>query len=67
MSMVLIRPFTIRRRSDYVMGIITPAIGPNSSKKLTQYPRQSLNENSMHAWLHTQQVFLYSNFAAVIV
>ena len=27
---------TIRRRSDYVMGIIAPAIGPNSSKKVTQ-------------------------------
>ena len=26
------------------MGIITPAIGPNSSKKVTQYPWRSFNE-----------------------
>ena len=26
----------IRRRSDYIIGFITPAIGPNKSKKLTR-------------------------------
>ena len=29
-------PFTIRRRSDYIIGFITPAIGPNKFKKLTR-------------------------------
>ena len=42
----------VRRRSDFVMGFIAPAIGSNKSKKITgllsvatqhaQYPRQSL-------------------------
>ena len=27
---------TIRRRSDYITGFVTPAIGPNKSKKLTR-------------------------------
>ena len=26
----------IRRRSDYIIGFIAPAIGPNKSKKLTR-------------------------------
>ena len=34
--------FAIRQRSDCVMGIFEPAIGPNGSKKLTKYPRQFL-------------------------
>ena len=28
--------FAIRRRSDYIIGFIAPAIGPNKSKKLTR-------------------------------
>ena len=28
--------YTIRRRSDYIIGFIAPAIGPNKSKKLTR-------------------------------
>ena len=28
--------FSIRRRSDYIIGFIAPAIGPNKSKKLTR-------------------------------
>ena len=27
---------SIRQRSDYIIGFITPAIGPNKSKKLTR-------------------------------
>ena len=27
---------TIRRRSDYIIGFVTPAIGPNKSRKLTR-------------------------------
>ena len=26
----------IRRRSDYIIGFVTPAIGPNKFKKLTR-------------------------------
>ena len=26
----------IHRRSDYIIGFVTPAIGPNKSKKLTR-------------------------------
>ena len=53
---VKITVISIRRRSDYVMRIITPAIGLNNSKKLTQQQRQSLNVKklvmceAMHAW-----------------
>ena len=49
-------PVKICRRCDYVMGIIGPAIGPDTSKKLTgllsvakQYPHQSLNKTP-HVW-----------------
>ena len=28
--------YSIRQRSDYIIGFITPAIGPNKSKKLTR-------------------------------
>ena len=27
---------SIRRRSDYIIGFVTPAIGPNKFKKLTR-------------------------------
>ena len=47
----------IRWRSECVMGIIAPAIGPNSSKKLTQYLQQSLNEKQYACMAYTQQVF----------
>ena len=30
------KQWPIRRRSDYIIGFITPAIGPNKSKKLTR-------------------------------
>ena len=72
----------IRQRSDYIIGFIAPAIGPNKSKKLTRLiapahnirgPRQSLNEKQ-HTWLHRQTVVceamyavFHSNFAACIV
>ena len=32
----LVAPATIRRRSDYIIGFVTPAIGPNKFKKLTR-------------------------------
>ena len=28
--------YSIRRRSDYIIGFVTPAIGPNKSKKPTR-------------------------------
>ena len=48
---------TVRWRSDYIMGFVELATGPTKSKKLTgllsvatQYPQQSLNENSKHGF-----------------
>ena len=34
---MVILTITICRRSDYIIGFITPAIGPNKSKKLTRF------------------------------
>ena len=72
----------IRRRSDYIIGFIAPAIGPNKSKKLTRLKAPahnvrgnvSLNEKQP-TWLHRQTVIVceamyvvfHSNFAAYIV
>ena len=51
----------IRRKSDYIIGLVTPAIGANKSKKLTQLiapvhndTRQRLNEKQ-YTWLHRHQ------------
>ena len=55
--------YSIRRRSDYIIGFITPAIGPNKSKKLTRpiVPTHNLRgkvwmEDSylLYTWLHRQ-------------
>ena len=69
MHAMLIPNSWICRRSDCIIRIISPPlpIDPNSSKKLTQYPRQSLNEKQ-HACMasHTTSK-IHSNFASVIV
>ena len=71
----------IRRRSDYIIGFITPAIGPNKSRKLTRLIAPAHNIRGKvwikkkHAWLYRQTVIVceamyvvfHSNFAACIV
>ena len=46
----VIRITFIRRRSDYIIGFVTPAIGPNKFKKLTWLIAKQ------HTWLHRQEV-----------
>ena len=66
-------PF-IRRRSNYIIGFIAPAIGPNKSKKVSHYTWQSLNKKQ-YTWLHRQPVIIceamyvvfHLDFAAYIV
>ena len=71
----------IRRRSDYIIGFVTPVIGPNKSKKLTRLLAPTHNirgkvwMKSTLNMLHRQQVIvcetmhavLHFNFAAYIV
>ena len=72
---------TIRRRSDYIIGFITPAIGPNKSKKLTRLIAPAHNirgkvwmKNNVHGFTADNSLsvkpcmlFFHSNFAAYIV
>ena len=73
--------FPIRRRSDYIIGFVTPAIGPNKSKKLTQLIApvhhirgkvewktacMASQTTNYCVWSHVYAVF-HSNFAACIV
>ena len=63
---------TIRRRSDYIRGFVTPAIRPNKSKKLTRLISPAHNicskvriKNSMHGFtdnnlLSVQHIMLIS-------
>ena len=69
----------IRRRSDYIIGFVTPAIGPNKSKKPTRLisPKHNIRgkvwmKNSIHDFtdnnlLPVKPCMLCSNFAACIV
>ena len=43
---MLYHKFGIRRRSDYITGFITPAIGPNKSKKPTRLIALAHNKGS---------------------
>ena len=71
----------IRRRSDYIIGFIAPAIGPNKSKKLTRLiaPVHNIHgkvwmiktymvsqTDSYRLWSHVCR-FYHSNFVAFIV
>ena len=67
----------IRRRSDYIIGFIAPAIGPNKSQKLTRLTAPAHNirgkvwmKINIHGFTERQTVIGYeasSNFAAYIV
>ena len=74
------RHMAIRRRSDYIIGFITPAIGPNKSKELTrliapahnkrgkvwmQY-NVALQTDSYRLWSPGVKPCIHSNFAAYI-
>ena len=71
----------IRRRSDYIIGFIAPAIGPNKSKKLSRFiaPVHNIRgkvwmiktymasqTDSYRLWSHVCRCY-HSNFAAFIV
>ena len=43
----------IRRRSDYIIGFVTPAIGPNKVKKLTRIIAPVHNIQSLNMALQT--------------
>ena len=75
----IIHQLLIRRRSDYIIGFIAPAIGPNKSKKLTQLIAPVHNIRGK-VWMKTtymasqtaigceaMYVVFHSNFAAYIV
>ena len=70
----------IRRRSDYIIGFVTPAIDPNKSRKLTRLIAPAHNtrgkvwmKNNIHGFTDDNCLsvkpcmFFYSNFAACIV
>ena len=73
--------YWIRRRSDYIIGFIAPAIGPNKSKKLTRLIALAHNihgkvwmKNNIHGFTdrhfivcETMYIVFQSNFAAYIV
>ena len=75
--------FHIRWRRDYIIGFVTPAIGPNKSKKLTQPVAPAHNirgkvwmKNNIHGFTdnnllsmqyESMHVVFHSNFAAYIV
>ena len=59
----------IRRRSNYIIGFIAPAIGPNKSKKLTRLIATAHNIRGK-VWMKNNipmYVVFHSNFAAYIV
>ena len=69
----------IRRRSDYIIGFVTPAIGPNKSEKLTRLIAPAHNirskvwmKSNTPTWLHRKQqsvkpcMLFHPNFAAYI-
>ena len=73
---------SIRRRSDYIIGFVAPAIGPKKSKTLTRLiaPAHNIHgkvwmKNNIHCFTDRQTVIGYeamyvgfhSNFAAYIV
>ena len=58
-DIILIKQTNIRRRSDYIIGFITQAIGPNKPRKLTRLiaPAHNIVCEAMYVVFH-------SNFAA---
>ena len=68
----------IRRRSDYIIGFVTPAIGPNKFKKLTRLiaPVHNIRskvwmKNNIHGFTDNKLIVceamcavFHSNFAA---
>ena len=68
--------FKIRRRSDYIIGFVTPAIGPNKFKKLTRLiaPVHNIRgkvwmKNNIHGFTDNKLIesmctVFFSNFAA---
>ena len=50
---------SIRRRSDYIIGFIAPAIGPNKSRKLTRLIASAHNIR-VNVWMKKQHTWLLS-------
>ena len=68
-SLLLSKRFYIHRRSDYIIGFIAPAIGPNKSRKLTRLIETTYMASqtiTVCLWSHACIAF-HSNFAAYIV
>ena len=66
-------PLLIRRRSDYIIGFIAPAIGPNKSKKLTRLITPAHNirgkvwmRNNIHSFTG-DLTCLWSMYVVVVV